>query len=50
MTRKDIERVIKYNKHRLEVLTAEMANIKDEIKKTHKDIRRWENELKKAKE
>ena len=50
MTRKDIERVIKHNKHRREALTAEMAHIKDEIKETNKDIRNWENKLKKAKD
>lgn len=50
MTKKDIKRVIKHNKHRLEVLTAEMANIKGEIKETNKDIRYWENKLKKAKD
>lgn len=50
MTRKDIERVIKHNKHRLEVLSAEMASIKGEIKEANKDIRYWENKLKKAKD
>lgn len=50
MTRKDIERIIKYNERRIARLKNQIIDIRFDIKATRELVRFWKSELKKAKD